>query len=592
MSAQQWEKWLLQLNIFLQHQVRHSQVTIEMVITLPPNYPLGSISVKSEKRVGVSAQQWEKWLLQLNIFLQHQVRHSQVTIEMVITLPPNYPLGSISVMSEKRVGVSAQQREKMLLQLNIFLQHQVRHSQVTIEMVITLPPNYPLGSISVMSEKRVGVSAQQWEKMLLQLNIFLQHQVRHSQVTIEMVITLPPNYPLGSISVKSEKRVGVSAQQWEKWLLQLNIFLQHQVRHSQVTIEMVITLPPNYPLGSISVMSEKRVGVSAQQWEKMLLQLNIFLQHQVRHSQVTIEMVITLPPNYPLGSISVMSEKRVGVSAQQWEKWLLQLNIFLQHQVRHSQVTIEIVVTLPPNYPLGSISVKSEKRVGVSAQQWEKWLLQLNIFLQHQVRHSQVTIEIVVTLPPNYPLGSISVKSEKRVGVSAQQWEKWLLQLNIFLQHQVRHSQVTIEIVVTLPPNYPLGSISVKSEKRVGVSAQQWEKWLLQLNIFLQHQVRHSQVTIEMVITLPPNYPLGSISVKSEKRVGVSAQQWEKWLLQLNIFLQHQVRHSQVTIEMVITLPPNYPLGSISVKSEKRVGVSAQQWEDGFYSSIYSYNIS
>ena len=85
------------------------------------------------------------------------------------------------------------------------------------------------------------------------------------------------------------------------------------------------------------------------------------------------------------------------------------------------------------------------------------------------------------------------------------------------------------------------------------------------------------EVTIEMVINLPPNYPLGSISVKSEKRVGVSAQQWEKWLLQLNIFLQHQVRHSQVTIEMVITLPPNYPVGSISVKSERRVGVSAQQ---------------
>ena len=115
---------------------------------------------------------------------------------------------------------------------------------------------------------------------------------------------------------------------------------------------------------------------------------------------------------------------------------------------------------------------------------------------------------------------------------------------NIFLQHQVRHSQVTIEMVITLTLNYPLGSISVKSEKRVGVSAQQWEKWLLQLNIFLQHQVRHSQVTIEMVITLTLNYPLGSISVKSEKRVGVSAQQWEKWLLQLNIFLQHQVRHS------------------------------------------------
>ena len=54
------------------------------------------------------------------------------------------------------------------------------------------------------------------------------------------------------------------------------------------------------------------------------------------------------------------------------------------------------------------------------------------------------------------------------------------------------------------------------------------------------------EVTIEMVITLPPNYPLGPISVKSEKRVGVSAQQWEKWLLQLNIFLQHQVSDMEV----------------------------------------------
>ena len=148
---------------------------------------------------------------------------------------------------------------------------------------------------------------------------------------------------------------------------------------------------------------------------------------------------------------------------------------------------------------------------------------------------------MVITLPPNYPLGSISVKSEKRVGVSAQQWEKWLLQLNIFLQHQVRQPGNHRDGYYPTP-NYPLGSISVKSEKRVGVSAQQWEKWLLQLNIFLQHQVRYSQVTIEMVITLPPNYPLGSIRVKSEKRVGVSAQQWEKWLLQLNLFLQHQVK--------------------------------------------------
>ncbi|KAL3881947.1 hypothetical protein ACJMK2_028330 [Sinanodonta woodiana] len=49
-----------------------------------------------------------------------------------------------------------------------------------------------------------------------------------------------------------------------------------------------------------------------------------------------------------------------------------------------------------------------------------------------------------------------------------------------------------------------------------------------------------AEVTVEMVISLPSNYPLGNIQVQSEKRIGVSGPQWEKWLLQLNIFLQHQ----------------------------------------------------
>lgn len=48
--------------------------------------------------------------------------------------------------------------------------------------------------------------------------------------------------------------------------------------------------------------------------------------------------------------------------------------------------------------------------------------------------------------------------------------------------------EVCIEVVITLPQNYPLGNITVSSEKKVGVTAQQWDKWLLQLNIFLQHQ--------------------------------------------------------------------------------------------------------
>lgn len=48
-------------------------------------------------------------------------------------------------------------------------------------------------------------------------------------------------------------------------------------------------------------------------------------------------------------------------------------------------------------------------------------------------------------------------------------------------------------------------------------------------------------VSIEMVISLPENYPLGTISVHSDQRKGISCNISKKWLLQLNIFLQHQV---------------------------------------------------
>lgn len=47
-------------------------------------------------------------------------------------------------------------------------------------------------------------------------------------------------------------------------------------------------------------------------------------------------------------------------------------------------------------------------------------------------------------------------------------------------------------------------------------------------------------VSIEMVISLPENYPLGTISVHSDQRKGISCNISKKWLLQLNIFLQHQ----------------------------------------------------
>lgn len=48
-------------------------------------------------------------------------------------------------------------------------------------------------------------------------------------------------------------------------------------------------------------------------------------------------------------------------------------------------------------------------------------------------------------------------------------------------------------------------------------------------------------IFIELVIQLPQNYPLGSISVESGRRVGVAVQQWRNWMLQLSTYLTHQV---------------------------------------------------
>ena len=49
-------------------------------------------------------------------------------------------------------------------------------------------------------------------------------------------------------------------------------------------------------------------------------------------------------------------------------------------------------------------------------------------------------------------------------------------------------------------------------------------------------------IVIELIIQLPSNYPLGSITVESGKRIGVAVQQWRNWMLQLSTYLTHQVR--------------------------------------------------
>lgn len=47
-------------------------------------------------------------------------------------------------------------------------------------------------------------------------------------------------------------------------------------------------------------------------------------------------------------------------------------------------------------------------------------------------------------------------------------------------------------------------------------------------------------ICIELIIQLPQNYPLSSITVESGRRVGVAVQQWRNWMLQLNTYLTHQ----------------------------------------------------
>jgi len=46
--------------------------------------------------------------------------------------------------------------------------------------------------------------------------------------------------------------------------------------------------------------------------------------------------------------------------------------------------------------------------------------------------------------------------------------------------------------------------------------------------------------SMELVIQLPANFPLGPVSVDSGKKVGVTTSQWRTWMLQLTTFLQHQ----------------------------------------------------
>ncbi len=54
-------------------------------------------------------------------------------------------------------------------------------------------------------------------------------------------------------------------------------------------------------------------------------------------------------------------------------------------------------------------------------------------------------MELVVQLPPNYPLDQPSVSVSQRVGIPEKNWRRWMLQLTVFLAHQV--NRILIKVV-------------------------------------------------------------------------------------------------------------------------------------------------
>ena len=50
------------------------------------------------------------------------------------------------------------------------------------------------------------------------------------------------------------------------------------------------------------------------------------------------------------------------------------------------------------------------------------------------------------------------------------------------------------------------------------------------------------EMTMELVLTLPVNYPLSPVTVECGKRFGVSTAEWRQWMLQLTTFLSFQVK--------------------------------------------------
>ena len=62
----------------------------------------------------------------------------------------------------------------------------------------------------------------------------------------------------------------------------------------------------------------------------------------------------------------------------------------------------------------------------------------------------EFTIELLIVLPSNYPVGVTSVECSKKLGVATNEWRKWMLQLTTFLTYQVRWRSAHLSIMYML----------------------------------------------------------------------------------------------------------------------------------------------
>jgi len=102
-----------------------------------------------------------------------------------------------------------------------------RESQNTVERITCAQVTPALWS----EEIKIITSAEGSDNLTLKVRDSVREVVATYSIdegSMELVVSLPNNYPLGGLTVDSGKKVGVETGQWRKWMLQLTTFLIHQ----------------------------------------------------------------------------------------------------------------------------------------------------------------------------------------------------------------------------------------------------------------------------------------------------------------------------------------------------------------------------